>query len=235
MKRALLVATALFVFVWLVPKSEAKTYKCILPNSCTPPPCQFFASLKLHKTIERALLASRARNSSSRAAYRATWKEIEAEFDKTKSLPCDPGSPGFDVSDAPKCEIGRGDGGAFKPLSLDDALRNDSTCSEIVEAEFAQAKERQDNCRFFAGLSRETAANVRGRQIVEFQAATDSLEKSLLQYLNSCKPDANTARQIAQMGLTRLLKAGQKARGETLGKWVASQNALGAAGGGSRR
>jgi hypothetical protein len=236
MKRALLVATALFVFVWLVPKSEAKTYKCILPNSCTPPPCEFFAKLKINKAIERALLKSRARYSSSRAAFRRTWKEIEAELYKTKYPSCGPGpvSPGFDVNDAPKCEIGRGSGAAFKPLSLDDALRNDSTCSEIVEADFAWAKERQDNCQFFADASRETAANVRGRSIVEYQAKNDSLQRSLLQYLSSCKPDAKTARQIANMGLSRLLRAGQKARGETLGKWVGSQNALGAAGGGVR-
>jgi hypothetical protein len=235
MKRALLVATALFVFVWLVPKSEAKTYQCILTNTCTPPPCEFFVKLKVNKAIERALLKSRARNSSSRGAFRRTWKEIEAELDKTTYRPCGgPEWPGLNVSDAPKCEIGREVGGKFQPMSQDDVHRNDSTCSEIVDAEFAWAKERQDNCQFFAGISNETAANVRGRQIVEFQAMNDSLQRSLQQYLNSCKPDAKTARQIANMGLARLLRAGQKARGETLGKWVAGQNILGAAGGGAR-
>jgi hypothetical protein len=234
MKRALLVATALFVFGWLVPKSEAKTYQCILTNTCTPPPCEFFSTLKINKAIERVLLKSRARHSTSPGAFKRTWKEMKAGFDKMNYKPCGPVSPGFEVSDAPKCEIGRDTDAGFQPLSLDDAHRNDSTCSEIVEADFAWAKERQDNCQFFAGMSNETAANVRARQIVEFQAKNNSLQQSLQQYLNSCKPDAKTARQIANMGLARLLRAGQKARGETLGKWVAGQNILGAAGGGAR-
>lgn len=229
MTRVLLVTTALLVFVWLVPKSEAKTYKCILPNSCTPPPCEFFVKLKVDRAIERALLKSRPRHSSSRGAFKRTWKEIEAELDKTKYRPCGgPEWPGLNVSDAPKCEIGREVGGKFQPMSLDDAQRSDSTCSEIVDAEYAWAKERQDNCQFFAGVQNETAANVRGRQIVEFQAMNNSLRMSLQQYLNSCKPDAATAKKIANMGLSRMLRAGQKARGETLGKWVGSQNALGA-------
>jgi hypothetical protein len=242
MTRAVLLVIPLFL--WLVsrplslaPTLEAATYKCILQNSCTPPPCEFFTELKYNKAAARILANARAPLSRSNAAYRQYSNDIIPALRKVlrKHAKCPPSeTPFVTVSQAPKCEIGVvPPGGGVQPQTLDDLQRASSGCSESVEAQYASAQVLQNMCASLKPSGR-TVAEDRAIALLLQQSVVDSLEQSLLRYLSSCKPDANTARQIAKMGLSPLLRAGQKARGVSLGKWVASQNALGAAGGGAR-
>lgn len=243
MTRAVLLVIPLFL--WLVsrplslaPTLEAATYKCILTNSCTPPSCEFFKELRFERAALRILANVRAPLSRSDKAFqrfnKAIRNEVRAELRKMggRYRGCSfPDYPALTLST--RCEIGVSDGaGGVKPLTLEETVSASTGCVEAAEAEYASAQSTQNMCSSIR--PDETVAAMRARAVLDQQEKVDSLERSLLRYLSSCKPDANTARQIAKMGLSRLLKAGQKARGASLGKWVASQNALGAAGGGAR-
>jgi hypothetical protein len=240
MTRAVLLVIPLFL--WLVstplslaPTLEAATYKCILTNSCTPPPCEFFTELKMARGAAYILAKARARASTSKAAFRQYKNDINAPLRKLvqKYSKCPPQSPYVAVSQAPACEIGLMAPGGVQPRTLADIQKTSNGCSEAVDAEYAGAQFLQSVCPSLKS-SGTTAAEARAIALLIQQKVVDSLEQSLLNYLSSCKPDPKTARQIAKMGLSRLLRAGQKARGESLGKWVAGQNILGAAGGGAR-
>jgi hypothetical protein len=243
MTRAVLLVVPLFL--WLVstplslaPTLEAAPYKCILTNSCTPPSCEFLNELKFERAGARILARVRAPLSSSDKAFqrfnKALRQEVGAEMRKYKAQYSKCGFPDYpSISVSDRCELGVLDGaGSVQPKTLDDVLRVSSGCSEAAEAEYAAAQSLQSMCN--SVKPDETVAVARARALLNQQAKVDSLEQSLQRYLNSCKPDSKTARQIANMGLSRLLRAGQKARGETLGKWVASQNVLGATGGAIR-
>jgi hypothetical protein len=216
MKRAVLMAMATLVFVWLVPRPEAAAYKCILTNSCTPPPCEFWAALKISLASQNAVFKARAPRNNSRAAERKMWREINAELRKPtfQYTPCAPtDKPEFVISEAPACEVVLEDAaGNLRLGGLDDALRASTGCSEVVAAAFAAAKEEQDNCRFFAQQPSLSLAQQRANAFVEFEAQTESLKNSLLQYLGSCVPDADTEREITESGLDALKQQGEQAR-----------------------
>jgi hypothetical protein len=222
MKHAALLVIPLFL--WLVsrplslaPTLEAAAYKCILTNSCTPPPCEFWDALKINLASQNAVFKIQPPRTNSRAAERRMWKDINAELRKTsfRFTPCAPYAVAdFVISEAPECEVVLQEGSSLRLASLDDALRATTGCSELTEAAFAAAKEEQDNCRFFSGQSSISLAQQRANAFVEFQAHTESLKQSLLRYLSSCVPDAETEAEIAEVGLDALLQEGAQARQE---------------------
>jgi hypothetical protein len=227
MRRAVLLVIPLFV--WLVstplslaPTLEAATYKCILTNTCSPPPCQFFTELKYNKAGLRILANAKAPKSRSEAAFQRYRNEIMPALQKvlrkySKCLTAD--YPFINVSPAPKCEIGvMAPGGGVQPRTLDEIQRTSSGCSEAVEADYASAQFLQTLCPT-RKTSGTTVAEDRELSVGLQRRVVDSLEQSLLNYLSSCKPNAKTAREISKMGLGSLLKAGRKFRLE----WLASQ------------
>lgn len=240
MTRAVLMAIAMFVVVWLVPKPEAAAYHCLLKASCAPPPCEFWAELKISLASQNAVFAVRPPRSNSRAAERKMWREINAELRKStfRYTPCAPyEKPEFVISEAPECEVVIEDAaGNLRLGGLDEALKSTTGCTEIAEAAFAAAKEEQDNCRFFASQPNLSLAQQRANAFVEFQAQTESLKNSLLQYLSSCVPDADTEREIAEAGLDALKQAGEKNRSNwyarRAGETAASAGASSGAGAG---
>ena len=103
----------------------------------------------------------------------------------------------------------------MKTQSLKEALAVSNSCSELVEAEYAGAQERQRRCLAIDAKQRQPStftfslSEKRALDRAVTQAKVDSLEASLLQYWRACsaEADAKTARQIAEAGLDALKKA----------------------------
>jgi hypothetical protein len=225
----------------LAPTHAAVNYECILTNTCAPPPCEFFNELKVNRAATRILRKVKAPRSRSDQAFERFSTALDKEVKKAlrdgtvRYFTCGlPEAPYVMVSEAPQCEMFFDDGtGRGSVHSVDDVRRFTSGCLEAADAAYEAGKYRRDQC--LSGVSNPTVAQVRALSVKEARKRVTSLQKSLLRYLSSCKPDASTADEVVKLGLSRLLRAGQRNRGAALGKWVASQNSLAAAGGGRKR
>jgi hypothetical protein len=226
MLRAVLLV--ILAFVWLGSRLDAKAVPCLSTNPCKRPPCEFMYELKIAKAILRAqsqpFLESLDASSHEeiRRFNQQTRVEITKAYNKYAACPSSifyrrPPTP-F-VSNTRQCQI---EHAAPQPVTLEDMLAISNSCSENVEAEFASARQSQLICLAFQNEKEEiTVSEFRHHRRAETEAAIKSMEQSLLRYLSSCKPGAKTSRELSELGLNALKKAGGKARRE----WKRAQRA----------
>jgi hypothetical protein len=202
MKRPALLAVLLFVC--LAPKLEAEAIECVPskacekdekpPACCRPPPSQFWSALKLRKSKERA--------------FNLSLKDFEKDFWRFVVRR----GPGLTVSEA--CAIGTGHDEKFKEQSLEDALAvAPHECREVVEADFAEARQQQLSC---LSLQKEKKPPTKEEkwhfQRMANQAAIESLEEKLFKWFKACSSPtgAEKAQGVAKKGLEALKKAPAK-------------------------
>ncbi len=228
MLRAFLLMMLTVVWVAGV-RLDAKAVQCLSTNPCKGPPCEFMYELKMAKAALRAhsqpfLQSVDTSDYEDTRRYNRQFREemnkAYAKYAKCRSSTFyrPPPTP-FVSSSRGVCQIELNPG---QVVTLDDLLATANSCSENVEAKFAGARQSQLTCLAY---SKETAPitvlEFRQHQRMESQAEIKSMENSLLSYLSSCKPDAKTSRQLSELGLNALKKAGGKARRE----WRRAQRA----------
>jgi hypothetical protein len=233
MKRAALLA-AFLLLVWLAPRLEAVAVKCLSsgcgkgqrpPACCNPPPCEFFYELKIARALVRATSTTflgDTEASGDEEIRRFIRDNLQGEVRKAhkKYAKCPPSYfyrrvPSFSVSSSvEKCRIeGLGADGRSTGQSLEEALALSNSCSELVEAEYAEAQASQRLCWAYVNEAEPTTlAEFRVQERMKAQAKVDALEASLLQYWRACTRvmDATTARRIVGTGLDALKKAPAK-------------------------
>jgi hypothetical protein len=114
--------------------------------------------------------------------------------------------PIFSVHESDGCLLKTRTGtGQFSELSLDEVKQGSKSCSELIDAKYAAAVERQTTC----GMEVVDKTSYRERALSrgnELEAEYQSLLGALQQYWSRCsiKPGSKLAREVAARGINEL-------------------------------
>lgn len=215
---------------WHAPSLEAASVDCVPdkgcpkgmkpPKCCALPKCEFFYALMLARAELHAHSGSAQFGALAEAledpegalrSYRQTLgkvlKEARAKNRKcpTKDFYVEP--PPLLVLATEQCGIYSYATGERREIGLDEFQLRSNSCSEIVEAEWAQALQEQFQCnRPNQPSAWENIDAYRKRNQSAARVKVRSLEASLLQYRRACTmvTDAKIARHVAKLGLKAL-------------------------------
>ena len=175
MKRSILLTVSMLSFA---PSLGAASWQCVPtqgcpkdqkpPACCEPPPCQFYFQMKLTRAIRHgfSLEVQRSALASAKVDDERGHELYERNFDKDlekqarRFAKCPAKAKGKKHGPAPiltanadqECRITIYERSA--EVSLDDVKAKSRTCSEFIDAEYAEASQEQINCQ--ANATRDT-------------------------------------------------------------------------------
>ena len=217
MKRIVWIAVLLGVAA--VPGLEAQAYDCVPdigcgqggrpPSCCKPPPCHFYTHLWFARAMARmlspdvvaeAVLAADGENQSVLdLLYKTMIPFRRAPFCKVTPGVEHPLPINLFVSDPPDCTIQAGVPGGSRPMTRDEALTENDTCEEFVEADYDRVEAELLFCR--TSDPEDNYAGFNDLHVAQMQEA-DSLQFRLEKYWKVCST------QIDPMTRANLLSAG---------------------------
>jgi hypothetical protein len=185
------------------------------PECCKPPPCEVFDELRFWRSMKKffqletigfAMKESGLDQTKAESLYDSLIKFTVNE--PLQMYTCDPESgrrPDILKYEVTKdCQIGIYQGGSFVPVSRNEFLDYEDTCSEIVEAKYSRVEAQRDWC-----LKEQTSGGWFDQMLKErvgISAEIGRLEDELLHYAGVCSIvfDAEIPRIVAEQGVDAL-------------------------------
>jgi len=179
-------------------------------NCCIEPPCEVVRQIKMMKAFRILRLG---RSGQGAAGFSANY---DADLKKIRSLmpPCPESSnhrdpPPFRADKKNECKVSIVEiGGSLTAVTLDEALDEINSCSEVIKAHFAFAEASQPYCeRITKGEKLEDSYKF-SETLHMNQAQLDSLDADFLRYFSVCSiaPDSKLPREISDEAIAALLK-----------------------------
>jgi hypothetical protein len=197
------------------------------PKCCKPPPCEFRQAMKearakkrsYYKTMGYFLYTASLPGESGgydadilEGAYEITSDAAEQAIQKARQKygKCPkknkiPDPPIFSVLESDQCRIKAYVAGEFQELSSDQVQAESKSCSELVDAKWDAALNRQSDCHLSSQDPKDYLGRAQ-RRGQELEAEYQSLLGALQNYWSRCsvKRGSKIARELAAAGINEL-------------------------------
>ena len=232
----LLLWIVLLIFGCMATAAQGQTTSCVKkqrcpegvspPACCQAPPCEFYEQIRTKTAVQnlfanketRERLKKKAGGDNKKAARLLYEFVVNKAKNMGKTLRCPWQSiqfpPSFETN--PECQITAVLGTGPEPMSKETALNRFNTCSEFIEAAYSHEQFHKDICFKTNSVERENQGleDYAKEEIAGYQKEIDALKADLQDFWNACSPvgDAETARKLAQQGISVLKKKAAKSR-----------------------
>jgi len=205
------------------PEIMAKKSECVrikTDDCCKPPPCDFYQAIVLARASrnvdqkiqqEYGELVGLVPMQDYKNYLKTRSEELAKEHAKCSSCPDNylAKRPYFDIEVESNCEILLSvPGGPGEPASLEEVKENSNACSEVVEADYAQAQKEAEFCdQLVQANPEEDLSTYLSQEVAGEEALVQSLEASLWKYYNRCTDvlGSKMQREVADKGIDALI------------------------------
>lgn len=234
MKRSILLAVSMLL---IAPSLDATSVQCAPsqgcpkgkkpPECCKPPPCEFYHELVVAKAMRNAfanqagplLMLIREQTDYEGASRIREGFEQDLRNSHKRFANCPPARfyrepPPLTVRYKAECQISERVGNEWRSTSADQLQATSNSCTEIVDARYAEQQSRQTSCQQRPAGAMPDIAEMEAEATKAADARVFQLEASLVGYWAACTitPDAEMARLVSKEMLDALKKYRQEAR-----------------------